>query len=95
MAAGEVSFLVPIWTAQCACNNNSLPDTKVGHCQLQTVPPILSAADHTWYLHLQALAEQKVQLESAMSHYPVEVQQASLSVLAWQAHIATLYASPR
>lgn len=46
-------------------------------------------------LHAQALAEQKSQLESSMSHYALEVQQASLTVLAWQAHMAALYAPPR
>lgn len=44
---------------------------------------------------MQALAEQQMQLETSMSHYPLEVQQASLTVLAWQAHMAALYASPR
>lgn len=46
-------------------------------------------------LHMQALAEQQMQLETSMSHYPLEVQQASLTVLTWQAHMAALYASPR
>ena len=46
-------------------------------------------------LYAQALAEQQSQLESGMSHYALEVQQVSLTVLAWQAHMAALYASPR
>ena len=44
---------------------------------------------------MQALAEQKVQLEAGMANYGLEVQQASLTVLAWQAHMAALHASPR
>ncbi|KAL3162328.1 hypothetical protein ABBQ32_010012 [Trebouxia sp. C0010 RCD-2024] len=43
----------------------------------------------------EALAEQKLQLELAMSHYPLEVQQARLTVLAWQAHMASLHTWPR
>ena len=51
----------------------------------------------TTYLvsHIQALAQQQLQLETSMTHYALEVQQASLTVLAWQAHMAALYASPR
>ena len=44
---------------------------------------------------LQALAEQRVQVESGMSSYGLEVQQASLTVLAWQAHMAALHSSSR
>ena len=44
---------------------------------------------------MQALAEQRVQVESGMNSYGLEVQQASLTVLAWQAHMAALHANPR
>ncbi len=44
---------------------------------------------------MQALAEQRVQVESGMNSYGLEVQQASLTVLAWQAHMAALHATTR
>ncbi len=44
---------------------------------------------------MQALAEQRVQVESGMNSYGPEVQQASLTVLAWQAHMAALHATTR
>lgn len=44
---------------------------------------------------MQALAEQRVQVEGGMNSYGLEVQQASLTVLAWQAHMAALHATPR
>ena len=44
---------------------------------------------------MQALAEQRVQVESGMNSYGLEVQQASLTVLAWQAHMAALRATTR
>ncbi|KAL0047176.1 hypothetical protein WJX82_008696 [Trebouxia sp. C0006] len=56
-----------------------------------------SAADK--YIHAsfvrEALAEQRVQVESGMNSYGLEVQQASLTVLAWQAHMAALHATTR
>jgi hypothetical protein len=44
---------------------------------------------------MQALAEQRVQVESGMNSYGLEIQQASLTVLAWQAHMAGLHATTR
>ncbi|KAL0039142.1 hypothetical protein WJX77_009062 [Trebouxia sp. C0004] len=56
-----------------------------------------SAADK--YIHAsfvrEALAEQRVQVDNGMSNFGLEVQQASLTVLAWQAQMAALHATTR
>ena len=44
---------------------------------------------------IQALAEQGVQLEVAMDGYGLEVQQASLAVMAWQSNMDALHMNPR
>ncbi|KAA6428773.1 MAG: hypothetical protein FRX49_01648 [Trebouxia sp. A1-2] len=64
--------------------------------ELQHDSDLLSSGFCTSSLrHDQALAEQRVQVEGGMNSYGLEVQQASLTVLAWQAHMAALHATPR
>lgn len=79
-------MVLPIFKAHWECN--TMLTQRLAICQASGCRACL-------LLHTQALAEQHLQLESSMSQYAVEVQQASLTVLAWQAHMAALYASPR